>query len=542
MEKRLLLAFVLSAVLFAVWAVLFPPPRPTRPEGLEPAADGGGGTVTAATPIPEAFSEGPAAGAEAGEPIVEAVEGGSEERVRLVNDELALEVSNRGAAITSMVLRGFLGDQGEPLELVQTVAHPQRALPLQLVCADGVDERLYRAEPTARGVRYVWSDGRGAVVEKELELPVSGYGIRVSVTTRGGSRGCGLSVGTGMRDTSVAEQENRFASWGDATIGVGGKVEKIVRDKLKEAETFPGETVAFAGFSDTYFLSLLRPRSAVDSVVVSPLEYRSLTGTGEQEVQKVLRVTVELEGGSIEGELFSAPKEYDLLQAIGGGVERTLDFGWFHLISVAFLKALRWIHGWAGNWGVAIVLLTLGIRILLFPLMHTSTVSMRKMAKLQPKVKVLQEKYKKQKGDPKARAKMNQEMMDLYRVEGVNPMGGCLPMLVQLPILWALYTLFAYAIELRHAPFVLWIDDLSARDPYYVTPILMTATMWLQQRLAPPVGDPQQQKIFRWMPLIFGVMFMGFPSGLVLYWLANNVITIIQQEVTLRMIGERRSR
>jgi YidC/Oxa1 family membrane protein insertase len=193
-----------------------------------------------------------------------------------------------------------------------------------------------------------------------------------------------------------------------------------------------------------------------------------------------------------------------------------------------------------GNYGVAIILLTLGIRILLFPLMHTSTVSMRKMAKVQPKVKEIQARHKKKKSDPQARAKMNQEMMALYKQEGVNPMAGCLPLLVQLPILWALYQLFLKAIELRHAPFILWITDLSAKDPLYVTPILMTATMWLQQRLAPQVGDPQQQRLMRMMPLIFGIMFLQFPSGLVLYWLANNVITIIQQEITLHLIGERK--
>jgi YidC/Oxa1 family membrane protein insertase len=189
---------------------------------------------------------------------------------------------------------------------------------------------------------------------------------------------------------------------------------------------------------------------------------------------------------------------------------------------------------------VAIILLTLGIRIVLFPLMHTSTVSMRKMAKVQPKVKEIQAKYKKKKSDPQARAKMNQEMMALYKAEGVNPMAGCLPLLVQLPLLWALYQLFLRAIELRHAPFMLWITDLSAKDPLYVTPILMTATMWLQQRLAPQAGDPQQQRIMRMMPLIFGIMFLQFPSGLVLYWLANNVITILQQEITLHLVGERK--
>jgi len=119
-------------------------------------------------------------------------------------------------------------------------------------------------------------------------------------------------------------------------------------------------------------------------------------------------------------------------------------------------------------------------------------------------------------------------------------MGGCLPILVQLPILWSLYTLFAYAIELRHAPFMMWIEDLSAKDPLYITPVLMTATMWLQQKMAPQAGDPQQQRIMRMMPLVFGIMFLGFPSGLVLYWLTNNVITILQQELTFRLMGERR--
>ena len=162
------------------------------------------------------------------------------------------------------------------------------------------------------------------------------------------------------------------------------------------------------------------------------------------------------------------------------------------------------------------------------------------MQKVQPKVKAIQEKYKKNKKDPQVRAKMNQETMALYKEEGVNPVGGCLPMLVQMPLLFALYTLFSHAIELRHAPFMLWIVDLSAKDPLYITPVLMTATMWLQQRLAPQAGDPAQMKMMRMMPLVFGIMFLGFPAGLVLYWLTNNVVSILQQEITLRLIGERK--
>ncbi len=201
---------------------------------------------------------------------------------------------------------------------------------------------------------------------------------------------------------------------------------------------------------------------------------------------------------------------------------------------------LRWIHGFVGNWGWSIVILTIAIRMALFPLMHKSTVSMRRMQKIQPKVKAIQEKYRKNKSDPQVRQKMNQETMELYKKEGVNPVGGCLPTLVQMPILFALYTLFAHAIELRQAPFIWWITDLSLKDPLYITPILMTATMWLQQRLAPQAGDPNQMRMMRMMPLVFGIMFLGFPSGLVLYWLTNNVVSILQQEVTLHLVGERK--
>jgi YidC/Oxa1 family membrane protein insertase len=298
--------------------------------------------------------------------------------------------------------------------------------------------------------------------------------------------------------------------------------------------------VAYAGFQDTYFLSVLRPAGRLTEIQVNPLTIAESGDDGKPEELAVLQALVRPAEGALEGELLGAPKEYDLLREIGGGVQETLDFGLFGPISVVFLKALWWLYGAVGNYGLAIILLTVAIRVLLFPLMHTSTVSMRKMQKLQPKVKEIQAKYKKKKADPQARNKMNQEMMALYKQEGVNPMGGCLPMLVQLPILWALYKLFLHAIELRHAPFVFWIQDLSAKDPYYITPILMTATMWLQQRLAPAVGDPQQQRIMRMLPFIFGFMFLQFPSGLVLYWLTNNVLTIIQQEVTLHLVGERK--
>jgi YidC/Oxa1 family membrane protein insertase len=539
MEKRLLLAFVLSAVIFAVWSVLFPPPKPPRPVtppahvAATPLVENGGGAAAEQAPAAE-----PPSPTEV-EASPEAITAGAEESVRLGNDVLELIMSNRGAMITSLVLRRYTGDEGQPLELVQTVADPRHTLPLQLVSERGPDEALYRVACAERTCRFEWADGLGSRVIKTVTVPAQGYGIEADIERRGPAASWAMSVGTGLRDRGKVEKENRFSTWGDVVVEADGKLERLRRQKLKEEKEIRPQTVGFAGFEDTYFLNTWRPATPISAVRVERLEINETNDKGQEVKEPVLEVLLVPKGPEIKGELFAAPKEYDLLQKVDHGLDQTLHFGFFHPISVFFLKALRWIYAGVGNWGLAIILLTLAIRVVLFPLMHTSTVSMRKMQRVQPKVKAIQEKYKKHKGDAQAKAKMNQEMMELYKIEGVNPMGGCLPMLVQLPILWALYTLFAYAIELRHAPFIFWIHDLSTKDPYYVTPILMTATMWLQQRLAPQAGDPQQQKIFRMMPLIFGIMFLGFPSGLVLYWLTNNVITILQQEITLHLIGER---
>jgi YidC/Oxa1 family membrane protein insertase len=542
MEKRLLLAFVLSAVIFAVWSVLFPPPKrpdPTRQDGRpQPEVEQQVDRIPTAEPVPS-----PAAPVPESAPVAEptiAVGAIVEERARLVNDLVAVELTNRGAAITSFELLAFRDDEGGPLDLVQTIDHPERSLPLQLVNAGGPDERLYVVERGQREIVFRWADGLGAAVTKRMALPESSYSFEVEIELEGNAREGHLSVGTGLRDLGTSERKSRLARWGDAALLADGEYQTMRRDKVKDAQNLAPRSLAFAGFHDTYFLSLLRPGSPVPEVRIKPLEFFLPTEGEEPESVRALTVLLRTSDGRLRAELLGAPKQYDLLQDIGGGVERTLDFGFFGPISVLFLKALWWIHGIVGNYGVAIVLLTVAIRLLLFPLMHTSTVSMRKMQRLQPQVKEIQAKYKKKKSDPQARAKMNQETMALYKQEGVNPMGGCLPMLVQLPILFALYKLFLQAIELRHAPFMLWIHDLSAKDPYYITPILMTATMWLQQRMAPQAGDPQQQRIMRMLPLVFGIMFLQFPSGLVLYWLTNNVITIIQQEVTLHLVGERK--
>jgi YidC/Oxa1 family membrane protein insertase len=537
MEKRLLLAFVLSAAILFAWSLIFPPPQRTQTPP-EPAAENTAMRDRAAEPTATEGTDSGEGGVSepAAQPTDEVLGAVIEEEITLANDDITVVVTNRGAAVSSYRLAHYDNDDGNPVNLVQDVPLPDRSLPLQLVTPAGPDVELYQVEHDGDGVVLRWADGRGNAVIKRLALSDDGFGLDVEIETAGTRTEDMLSVGTGMRNLSAEESDSRLALWGEGIVMADGEVERFKRRKVKDTRNLTAVSFAYAGFEDAYFLSILRPETGVSGVSIRAREFG---GDGEKPSQ-ALEITVAPARGVLRGELLGAPKDYDLLQSLGGGLEETLDFGIFAPISVFFLKALRWIYGHVGNYGVAIILLTLGIRILLFPLMHTSTVSMRKMAKVQPKVKEIQAKFKKKKTDPQARAKMNQEMMALYKQEGVNPMAGCLPLLVQLPLLWALYQLFLKAIELRHEPFIWWITDLSAKDPLYVTPILMTATMWLQQRLAPQAGDPQQQRLMRMMPLIFGVMFLQFPSGLVLYWLANNVITIIQQEITLHIVGERK--
>jgi YidC/Oxa1 family membrane protein insertase len=539
MEKRLLLAFVLSAAILLAWSIIFPPPQRIsgpQPEGTEQPQTTEKEEVESGRIGNEEVLAEEAESPEEANPDT-AITGTGPTTTTLSNDFITVEFTNDGARVASYVLRAYDGDAGQPLDLVQSVSLPEATTPLQLITADGPDHRLYATENVNHGVIYRWSDGRGNRATKTITLSGEGYGLDTEINAEGSLASALVSLGTGMRDLGEVEKESRLALWGEGVLLADGEVEHLKRRKIKERQVLAPASLTYVGFEDAYFFNLLRPSSEIGEVHVEPYEH---TIAGDEKPEKVLRISVAPARGVLRGQLLGAPKEYDLLHEIDRGVEKTLNFGIFSPISVFFLKALRWIYAIVGNYGVAIILLTLGIRIVLFPLMHTSTVSMRKMAKVQPKVKEIQAKYKKKKSDPQARAKMNQEMMALYKEEGVNPMAGCLPLLVQLPLLWSLYRLFLSAIELRHAPFVLWITDLSIKDPLYVTPILMTVTMWLQQRLAPQAGDPQQQRLMRMMPLIFGIMFLQFPSGLVLYWLTNNVITIIQQEITLHIVGERR--
>jgi YidC/Oxa1 family membrane protein insertase len=221
--------------------------------------------------------------------------------------------------------------------------------------------------------------------------------------------------------------------------------------------------------------------------------------------------------------LYAGPQEQDKLEKLAPGLDLTVDYGWLTVIAKPLFWFLQLLHHWVSNWGVAIIILTVTIKALFYPLSATSYRSMARMRVLAPRLQKIKEQY----GDDRQR--LNQAMMELYKTEKINPLGGCLPIVVQIPVFIALYWVLLASVELRHAPFMLWIDDLSVADPYFVLPVLMGATMIFQTYLNPEPPDPVQAKVMKIMPIAFSIMFFFFPAGLVLYWLINNILSIAQQ-------------
>jgi len=234
--------------------------------------------------------------------------------------------------------------------------------------------------------------------------------------------------------------------------------------------------------------------------------------------------------GAVSVPLYAGPEEQGKLAAIAPGLDLTVDYGWLTVIAVPLFWVLQWLHKWVQNWGVAIILLTIIIKAMFYPLSATSYRSMAKMRVVAPKMQKLKDQY------GSDRQRLQQAMMELYKTEKINPLGGCMPIVVQIPVFIALYWVLLGSIELRHAPFMLWIDDLAARDPYFILPILMGLTMIIQTWLNPTPPDPVQAKIMKIMPVVFSIFFFFFPAGLVLYWLVNNVLSIAQQWQITRMI------
>jgi YidC/Oxa1 family membrane protein insertase len=288
-----------------------------------------------------------------------------------------------------------------------------------------------------------------------------------------------------------------------------------------------------------YFVALFG--SSGDEPIKTPLLIKAWNKSFD-ETQKKYPVAV---GIKLEAEtklnLFLGPKEFSLANKLG--FTNLVDFGFWSFLALPLFFLLRWLNGFIGNYGIAIILMTILINLAFYPLRQKSFKSMQKMKELQPKINSIKSKYEKFKKDMEKRQQMNQEIMALYKSEGVSPTGGCLPLLIQFPFLIAIYRMLGVAIELRHAPFFLWIQDLSVKDPYYITPIVMGLTMWYQNKLTPATAGADQTtaKMMKFLPILFTLMFLNFPSGLVLYWLFNNLFAIGQQTLTLKKKNKRQN-
>lgn len=537
MEKRLLLAAVLSLGVLFVWesfaaknAPKRPPagsPVPTAVSANPPGSDGSAGTsATAATPAP----------ASATPATLPPVNDTAERTVVLANDLVRATFSNRGGVLTSYVLLKHHDDAGGPLELVRPVSPRPFALlfPGRPDLGAKVSGALFAVDEGGTGgrvARFRFSDGTVSVV-KEVRLD-PGYVLDVKTSVAGPPYR--LSLGTGLRAESEKEAANPYAPPAAAVAAAGGGLKHAVGAKLEKPESWSLDPSGFVGLQDNYFLAALVP-SAPSPAPAYAEAVPQKDAAGKATTPLVTAGVIAT--GDVTARAYFGPKEVDALRAVHAGLERTVDFGWYGILAGPLLWLLRGAYRLVGNWGVAILLVTLLIRILLFPLMHKSYASMKKMQKLQPKMNAIRDKYRKAKTDATQRQKMNEEMMKLYQAEGYNPMSGCFPILLQLPILVAFYNVLSKSIELRHAPFVFWIKDLSAVDPTYVLVGLMVVSMYVQQAMTPTTVDPAQKKLFMAMPLLWGFFMRNYPSGLILYWLFSNILTVFQQMIINR-IGSR---
>src|SRR6202162_32801 len=526
MQKRLLLAAALSMAVLALWEVLIP--KPKRPAGnplsISSAVSAAPTGVPAAAPTGAALPAASTAVLQK-ESLPPPLAGSVEEAAAAENDVVRLTFSNRGAVLRSLLLLRHTDDEKKPLDLIRQLPPPAEKpfaidFPGNPELTRRVGEALFAVDRVSnRALRFSFADGAVAVT-KEVRL-LDGYLFDVKVSVVGPPYV--LLAGTGLRNPSPEELASRYVMPATAVASTAAGLERARPEKLEKPVQWPLAERGFAGIEDNYFLEVLLPGSPA-SAVAFPVPLKDKEGKPAPTIAAGVTGS-----GTLSTRAYFGPKDVEILGGLKLGLEKTVDFGWYGILARPLLWLLKRTYGWVGNFGVAILLVTLAIRILLFPLMHKSYSSMKKMQKLAPKMNAIRDKYKKAKEHAAERQKKKEEPKKPFQAEGYNPKGGFFPNLLQLPNLVAFYNVLSRSIELRHAPFVLWITDLSAVDRTYVLLILMTVTMYIQQAMTPTTADPTQKKIFMAMPLVWGFFLKDMPSGLVLYWLFSNVLTILQQ-------------
>lgn len=548
MEKRVLVAIVLSFLVLVLYQAVFFKKKP-QPE--IPAE-----SITEIEKKPEQLpyvKESPEIEGtiqEKEQPREEAlpqnISSQAEEEITIDTSLYQATWSNRGAVLKSWKLKKHKDENKEDLELVSRLASEVKIYPFSLRTDDSsfdslINDSLYQpsdlelalSEGRAGEIRFQFADERGTRVEKILTFQDGKYDfdVQIDVWKYGQKVEPHIIWGPGFGNPTPADTKRRLAGGGSGIAVYPPRKD----DRLNELKYRPAKKwqdlvssnknvyyfIQWAAYEDNYFAVLfLTPyqQASVAFLREGPEEnpYFLLSVTPPQKV-------------------FIGPKEYDTLVEFGNEAKRLVRFGMFGFISEILLKASKYFHRLIPNWGLSIIIITILIKILFFPLTYTSMRSMSKMQELQPKIKAIRARYKKAKTDMAQRRRMNEEVMKLYKEQGVNPAGGCLPMLIQIPVFFGFFRLLMVAIEFRQSPFILWITDLSARDPFYVTPILMGVTQFISQKMTPTSADPTQARMMLMMPVIFTILFINFPSGLVLYWLTNNVLQIAQQYIMNRL-------
>lgn len=457
--------------------------------------------------------------------------------VEVKTDVLTVKIDSRGGDIVALELPGFTVSQEN-----KAAYQLMRQLPgFEYVAQSGLlgdgpdDKKAPRQIYQSAQSSYQLANGqtelivpftmthKGLVIEKRFIFTAGKYDVRVeySVTNQGDGSKVVQPYYHLAQTIDNGEGSNMMMPVyrGGAYSTAEKRYEKFTFEDMADANLSQSTKGGWVSMLEHYFVAAWVPHAEETNQLYS-LVSGNLGVIGSQSPQTSIAVG---ETKTFTATFYAGPKDQQNLEAIAPGLDLTVDYGMLWFISKPLFWLLEFIHGLVGNWGFAIIVITLLVKGLLFPLTKVQYESMAKMRNLKPKIDELQARYKDD------RQKMGPAMMELYRKEKVNPMGGCLPMLIQLPIFLALYWVFVESVELRQAPFMLWITDLSVKDPYYVLPVLYGISMFIMQKLTPmTVTDPMQQKIMLWMPVAFSVFFLWFPSGLVLYWVISNLISLAQ--------------
>ena len=535
-ETRLLLAFILmGAVLFTTpyfFKTLPPPPPPGKKVQLAPAA--------APTPEPKPAST----EAVAATPTLPQEAASKESIVTLDSDLYHIVFSNRGAVVRSWILKKYKDSSQKPVDLVNAAAAPVTGFPFSLTFTNqkpsaDINNALYVVNQSGDGLQidFQFSDGK-TFARKSFHFTRDSYQSQVSteVTDSGVPVPHLIEWRGGFGDMTVPSPAAAQHSIYYDSVANGGfpfyQTGKLFVTTAKDAKNGPVTAVgpfSFAGMEDTYFAAVFLPKNG--TAEIQTFDDKAPTPTNSTPEQ--------LAGAAVGGEgvnrfpLFVGPKDLDIMKKVNPKLEQVVDFGFFSVIAKPLFLAMHFLtDNYVHNYGWSIILMTVFINIALFPLKITSMKSMKKMQALQPQIAAINEKYKNVGMRDPRKQEQNQEVMALYQKHGVNPLGGCLPLALQMPFLFAFYKVFAIAIEMRGASW-LWITDLSRPEtlPIHLLPVAMIVSQFVQQKMTPtqPGGDPAQQKVMQFMPLLFGFMFYNASAGLVLYWLTSNLVNIAQQ-------------